>query len=135
MVWTYTGVPATSVTDEVHFLVGDTNPAEPLVQDEEINYYLALHPKAAGKPAWLAAAAVADAIAAQFARRAQRSIGSLSIAAQQQWEHYVALAASLRDAYATNGRGSGSVRPGAPVLGGGGTTVLGGSTDLRSGRP
>lgn len=135
MVWTYGASPATSATDEVHFLVGDTDLAEPLVQDEEITYYLALHPKPAGKPAWLASAAVADAIAAQFARRAQRSIGSLSIAAQQQWEHYVALAATLREAYATNGRGSRSVRPGAPILGGGGTTVLGGSTNLRSGQP
>lgn len=138
MAWTYTGAPGTSPTDEIHFLVGDTDTTEQLVKDEEIAYFLTLYPKPAGKPAYLAAAAAADAIAAQFSRRAQRSIGSLSIAAQQQWEHYIALAQTMRTLYATAGLGiipSAALRvvAASPVLGGGGTTVLGGPNNLRSG--
>lgn len=132
MTWTYTNSPIDTPTDEIHYLVGDTDPLEKLVQDEEIEYFLLLYPKPAGKPAYLAAAAAADAIAARFARRAQRSIGSLSIAANQQYEHYTQIAAALRVSYLTNGLGPAGenaggftkVRAGAPVLGGGGTGVL-----------
>lgn len=130
MTWSYGGQPDSDVVDEVHLLVGDTDATEPLVQNEEITYLLTLYPKPAGKPAYLAGAAAADAIAAQFARRAQRSVGSLSIAAQQQYEHYKEVAQMLRTAYATNGEGNPDggplrVRPGIPRLGGGGRTYLG----------
>lgn len=133
MAWTYGAAPATDPIDEVHFLVGDTDAAEPLLQNEEVTALLGLYPKPAGKPAYLAAAAGADAIAAQFARRAQRSVGPLAISAQQQWEHYVALAQQLRTAYATGGLGvipSASLRivPAGPVLSGGGRTYLGDNT-------
>jgi hypothetical protein len=142
MTWTYTEDPASSEVDEVRFLVGDTDDAEELVQDEEIEYQLVMWPKPAGKPAWLAAAAVCDAIAGQFARRAQRAIGSLSIAAQQQWEHYVHLADQYREMYLTDGLGTAeggsphsfaSIRAGIPVLGGGGPSVLGGPNILPAG--
>ena len=130
MVWTYAGDPRNDVTDEVKWMVGDTDAADPLAQDAEVDYALAVYPKPEGKAPYLAAAMVCDGIAAKFARRAQRSVGSLSIAANQQYEHYVAEAARLRYAYATDGRGVGggfsTVKPAAPVLGGGGTTFLGG---------
>lgn len=139
MVWTYGGLPASDPVDEVHLLCGDTDSTEPLLQNAEVVYLLALYPKPVGKPAYLAAAAGCDTIAARFARRAQQGLGSLSISAQQQYEHYVSEAARLRDAYATNGRGSTSglagVRPAAPILGGGGTTVLGGPARLITGNP
>lgn len=137
MTWTYTQNPMTVPVDEVHFLVGDTDTLDRLVQDEEIAYYLALYPKPAGKPAYLAAAAVCDAIASQFARKADKSVGPLQISASQQYDHYVALAQQLRTAFATKGAGvipSSTLRihTGIPVLGGGGRTVLGTQT-TRSG--
>lgn len=133
MAWTYGAMPSTDPTDEVHFLVGDTDPDDPLIQDEEIEMLLSLYPKPAGKPAYLAAAAGCDAIASKFGRKMQRSVGPISLSAQQQYEHYVELAQQLRVAYATDGKGiipstSMRIHPGVPMLGGGGNTVLGGNT-------
>ena len=138
MTWTYTASPATVATDEVHFLVGDTDQTAPLVQDEEIDYYLTLYPKPAGKPAYLAAAAVAEAIAAKFARKMDQTLGSLQASAKQQHDHYVELAQSLRTSYATDGEGlvpstALRIKPGVPRLGGGGDTALGGPTLLATG--
>lgn len=120
MTWTYSGDPGASDKDEIRFLVGDTNADAPLVQDEEIAYILTIH---AGDDSinYQAAADVAEAIAAQFARKAQRSIGPLAISAEQQYEHYVDVAKRLRGLAATGGR-SGAL--GLPVLGGGGGTYL-----------
>jgi hypothetical protein len=141
MTWTYTQAPETEVRDEVRLLVGDTDDLEPLVQDEEIAYSLVLWPKPSGKPAYLAGAHIADAIAAQFARRADRSVGELSISAKQQRDHYVELADNLRQMFLTNGLGTdaasaqsfAAVPAGVPVLGGGGPTYLGGPTTLNQG--
>lgn len=130
MTWTYTSDPAGDTTDEVRFLVGDTDTTDQLVQNEEIEYALSAYPKPTGKPAYLAAAAVADGIAAKFARRADRSLGSLSIQAKQQRDHYVELAQTLRQAHASSGQATGDTRApyrlGIPLLSGGGPTVLGG---------
>lgn len=134
--WSYDGDPTGDRTDEVRFMVGDTDPAEELVQNEEIDFVLTQYPPVEGRPPWLAAAHVADAIAAKFARRADRSIGTLSIQAKQQRDHYVELAASLRVQHATNGRGRQSVILAGPRLGGGGPTYLGGNTYInRDGTP
>lgn len=95
---------------------------------------LLMYPKVAGKPAYLAGAAAADAIAARLARKMAQTLGPLSAQEQQQWEHYVALAQQLRTAYATDGEGTIGLSPtrnvvlAAPVLGGGGETVLGNNT-------
>ena len=131
--WSYDGDPTGDRKDEVRLMVGDTNEADPLVTDEEINYILDQYPPADGKAAWMAAAAVCDTIAGQFGRKADRSVGPLSISASQQWEHYKDLANNFRVLAATNGKGlvqgsMASVIPAAPVLGGGGKTYLGSST-------
>ena len=129
MTWTYDGDPTQDRTAEVRFLVGDTDQTDPLVQDEEIEFVLTQYVPVEGSPAWLAAAHVADGIAAKFARKADRSLGSLSISASQQRDHYRELAADLRMLWATGGRGNSSglagVVPAAPILGGGGPTYLG----------
>ena len=138
MAWTYSFDLANDPTDEVHFLVGDTDVNDPLVQNEEIDYLLTLFPKQTGLPAWLAAAAAAEAISGRFARKMDTTIGSLHKAAQQQYEHYVALAAQLRMSWATQGRGMSGfsgIRTGSPILGGGGTGVLADATTLRQGGP
>lgn len=40
MSFTYSGNPETSTLDAVRFMIGDTNPCDPLLQDEEINYLI-----------------------------------------------------------------------------------------------
>lgn len=40
MTWTYTGDPKSSEVDKYRFLIGDTNPKEPILQDEEIAFVL-----------------------------------------------------------------------------------------------
>lgn len=134
MAWTYDGDPTGDRKDEVRFMVGDTTETTALVQDEEIEYLLTLHAPVAGKPAWLAAAAVCDAIAGKFARAVQQSIGSLSRSAQQQFEHYRDLAAHYRMLYATNGQGASRSVIAVPVLGGGGPTYLGGKANAYDGK-
>lgn len=126
MTWSYDGDPDGDRKDEVRFMVGDTTETAPLVQDEEIEYMLTLYVPVTGKPAWLAAAWVCDAIAAKFARQVQQSLGALSRSAQQQFEHYRDLAAHYRMLHNTNGAGTSGVKIAVPVLGGGGPTYLGG---------
>ena len=38
MSWSYSGDPSNSPLDRYRFLLGDTNPESPLMQDEEINF-------------------------------------------------------------------------------------------------
>lgn len=132
MAWTYGADPLNDPVDEVHFLVGDTDQTEPLLQNEEINLFLAMYPKPSGKPAYLAGAAAADAIAAKYARNMNSSVGPLSQQAEQQFLHYQSLASQLRLMWATSGEGAGTqtlrIAAGAPVLGGGGPTILGTNT-------
>lgn len=134
MTWTYDGDPNGDRKDQVRLLVGDTDTEDQLVQDEEIEFVLTQYVPVDGKPAWLAGAHTADMIAARFARKADRSVGPLSISAKQQRDHYRELAADLRMLHATNGLGNpgtlGAVKPASPILSGGGKTYLGGSTYL-----
>lgn len=133
MTWTYSGDPDGERKDEVRFLVGDTDATAKMVQDEEIEFVLKQYPPASGKPAYLAAAHVCDALAGKFARKVQQSVGPLAASNQQQYEHYVAEAQRYRVLYLTNGVGvvqgsmAGVVKA-APILSGGGSTVLGGGT-------
>lgn len=78
MSWTYSGNPASSDNDKVRFLVGDTDETDQLVQDEEIAYALTTQPTAE-----LAAALVAEAIAAKFARQVDSTVGRVSESASQ----------------------------------------------------
>jgi hypothetical protein len=74
--------------------VGDTDVDAPLILDEEIAYALGQEANARA-----AAARVARAIAAKFARKADKSVGDLKISFDQQYKHYIALAEELtRDA-------------------------------------
>ncbi len=92
MAWTYnTSVLNTDPMTQVRFLVGDTDTTDQLVQDEEINFILT---QEAGT--YRSAAQVCIGIAAKFGRQAQRTVGSLSISANQKHEQYKALAQDLR---------------------------------------
>lgn len=131
MTWTYT--PVVTERDMVRFLVGDTNTNDQQIQDEEIAYHLLNYPKPTGKPPYLAAAAVADAIASEYARKMNRTLGPLSAQFEQQYLHYLQIADKMRLNFATDGEGIGTgsigfgaVKKASPSLGGGGRTYLGG---------
>lgn len=91
MTWTYSGDPATNTRDAVRWLVGDTDTTDQLVSDEEITYALAQHGSTD-----VAAAIVCEAIAARFARQADKTVGDLRITLSQKAAAYQARAAELR---------------------------------------
>lgn len=90
MAWSYSGDPSTSDKDAVRFMVGDTNNADQLMQDEEINFAVAREGSALK-----AAVVIARAIAAKFSRQADKAVGDLRIDLSQKAKAYHALAAQL----------------------------------------
>ena len=129
MTWTYNlSALATSQMMQVRTLIQDTIESDPQLQDEQIAFVLSQYPSTTMP--YYAAAAACDMIAFFYAREVQNSLGPISESAQQRYEHYVALAQSLRVLAATQGKGiiQGSIagiRIGAPRLGGGGPSYLG----------
>lgn len=90
MVWTYSGNPAANEKDAVRFLIGDTDPDDPLLQDEEILYLLEHTNEVEG-----AAAEAAYSLAARFSRQADKSVGDLSLSLSQKSAAFWQLAESL----------------------------------------
>lgn len=131
MTWTYDPANVgTDNKDQLRLLVGDTDTTDQQMQDEELTWYATMFPAQSGKPLYLAAAAVCDALAMKYAREMDNSVGPLSESASQQHQHYLTLGQTLRTMYATGGKGviPGSLAAtpiGMPVLGGGGPTYLG----------
>jgi hypothetical protein len=94
--WTFNYDP-TSQLDRVRILVGDTDENDPLISDEEIGLYLTGGYWAAGSD-HLAAASVATAIAAKFARRADSlSAGGTSVNWAGLVDRYRTLAVELAE--------------------------------------
>lgn len=91
MTWSYSGDPTSDPKDEVRFLIGDTDSDDQLIEDEEINYLLDKE----GGIILEAAARAAGAIAAKFAREADKDIGDYSISASQRAEAYRELEKAL----------------------------------------
>lgn len=92
MAWTYVVANiGTTPLYQVRLLCGDTNIADQLLQDEEINYLLTLYPDVQQ-----AAAAACDAIASQFSRQADQTTGDISTSFSQRATMYSERAASLR---------------------------------------
>ena len=91
MTWTYSGDPSGSSRDAVRFLVGDTDTNDQQITDEEIAWALTQRSNT-----YLAAALIAERIAAQYARKVDKSVDSLSISFSQRQEHYLALARQLK---------------------------------------
>jgi hypothetical protein len=100
MTWSYDPEMGTQ-KDEVRFLVGDTDSADPQLQNEEITYLLAEH----GSP-MLAAAAACRVLASMYSRKVDKAVGDLRLSLSQRATAYRAQATEL----ATSGSGS-SVRP------------------------
>ncbi len=91
MSWSYSGDPSSSTLDEVRFYLGDTVSADPLLQNEEIQFLLNQSPN---KPL-VVAHNCANAIAARFARLMDKSVGDLRVSYTQRYRQYKELAQSL----------------------------------------
>ena len=76
--WSYSANPTSSNKDAVRFLIGDTNPDDPLLQDEEIYFNLL----EMNNNIYRAAANSCENLAARFVTLAQsvsKSVGGLSL--------------------------------------------------------
>lgn len=91
MTWTYTASPSTSNRDAVRILVGDIDTNNQLVSDEIIDWMLSTN-----STNEMAAADVAEHLAAKFSVQVNTSNMSLSISAGQRAAAYYALAKNLR---------------------------------------
>lgn len=87
MAWTYSGDPGSSTRDEVRFLIQDTDTAEQLLTDEELDYLIGVW-----TDAYAAAVAAVSALIAQASRQVEESkrVGDLSLTVKtgarvQQW--------------------------------------------------
>ena len=85
-------MPVTTERDKVRLRIGDTNSADPLLFDEEIDYFLAER----GGDILKAAADCAGAIAAKFARAYKVETDGQRLERNQIFEHYSKLETSLR---------------------------------------
>lgn len=74
MTWNYSNRPDEVDRDKVRFLVGDIDPCDQLVSDEEIVWVLDKFPGEFE----LAAAFILRALAARFSRKASMSVGGVS---------------------------------------------------------
>ena len=91
MTWTYTSTdPGGTNKDWVRLKIGDTSSGDQLLQDEEIT---ALLTDAGAKRR--AAVLACRSIGARFARRADKGVGKLNIAASQAAKAYFDLALTL----------------------------------------
>lgn len=91
MTWTY-DVAMSSAKDRVRFYVGDTNSADPLVEDEEIAAMLDMHNSHVLK----AAVDIAESIHMRFAGVASESYGGLSVTYSNRADVYEKLSRRLR---------------------------------------
>lgn len=91
MAFTYGDDPSNSDLEAVRFLVGDTNSSDQQFTDSEVNFLLAQEPNI-----YKAAAQGARALAAKFARKADKEVGDLEIKWSQLQRHYLNLADELQ---------------------------------------
>lgn len=90
MTWEYSGDPTTSTKDEVRFLMQDTDDADHLVEDEEIDYLLSAY----GSPL-LAAANGLQTLGNRYARQVTKAVGDLRIELSERAAQFREAAAGL----------------------------------------
>ena len=92
MTWSYDSTAAPSSDKSwIRLRIGDTSSGDQLLQDEEIEAHLT------GEGSkYTAAALCAESVGAYFARRADKTVGRMSIAASKASEGYFRLADRLR---------------------------------------
>ena len=87
---TYSGDPSASDVDAVRFLIGDTDLADFILSDSEIEFLITTE-----SGIYPAASQAALTMAAAFGRKADKSVGDLSIRYSDRREHYLALSKQL----------------------------------------
>lgn len=96
MSWNYSGDPADSDLDAVRFHIQDTDPDDPLMSDEEIEFLIDKW-----KPVYdsllYTAAICAETLASKFAREVNVSGDGTSVGVEALQSKYEQLAVSLRD--------------------------------------
>jgi hypothetical protein len=91
LTWSYSENPSTSTLDAVRFEIGDTNSADPQLQDEEIEFVILQEANLK-----YAAAACCDRLAANYARQGDKNVGKLRLRLEQRFQQYLQLAVRLR---------------------------------------
>lgn len=97
--YTYSGDPASSPTDNVRFMLGDTDIKTAYLSDSEIAYLLSENQDNALQAAF----GGCDSIIAKLARNRDESVGSVSIAFSQQLAGFEKLSLILRRRFAKTG--------------------------------
>lgn len=95
MTFTYGGTPSVGTTDEIRFLLQDTDANNPIFQDEEIQYFMDRAASVNGSTL-KTAAYLAETAAARFAREVTINSDGTSIAMEQLQQKYEELSARLR---------------------------------------
>jgi hypothetical protein len=96
--FTYSGNPERSSRDKVRFYLQDTDPADPLLTDFEIDHLLTKWMPTWGSEVYIAAVG-AEIIAGRFAREVSTSADGVNIGVEALQQKYNDLALSLRDLY------------------------------------
>lgn len=99
MAWTYSGNPSASGLDKVRFLIQDTDSADQQLSDAEIKSMLT----DASQNAYIAAIKCCQALVSKYTRRADKSVGDLSISFSQISKGYASLISTLREQASTSG--------------------------------
>lgn len=100
--FTYSGDPATSLRDEVRFLVQDTDEGCPLLTDEELDYIIGKWEPLYGSALYIGAVA-AGTIARKWARVTNVSAGGTTVAVGDLQERYTEMARQLKADYHAEG--------------------------------
>lgn len=91
MAWTYDPSALDDPVNAVRLTIGDTNPSDQQLQDEEIQSLLDI----SGNSVESASAKAARALAAKYARSVDKWVGDLKILASQRQLHYLKLQETL----------------------------------------
>lgn len=111
MAWSY-NLASGNTRDTVRLLIGDTDSADPQLQDEEIDYFVTEQVDAR-----LAAAACCRALSAKFTRQVDTTNLSLSVSASQRAQAYRDLAQELTEQAASSGGGAEMFAGGLSIAG------------------
>lgn len=108
MTFAYTNSPAIVRRDRIRRMIGDTVSTDPLLTDEELADFMALHLD----NDVLCAAEACEAIAAGFARDTVSYVGDLTNSPALKADNYLKIARALRKRIAAEGNEQKPVRPG-----------------------
>ncbi len=92
MAFTYSATNLTTDLAKVRRLIGDTDSANPLFTDEELDFIIDEEPTIYG-----AAAVACEALAAEYSIKVDKSVGDLKLSLSQKHEQFLAMAKRFRE--------------------------------------